>query len=645
MSTPPPLPPQADAASPDPPRAVRAESLWEFHADESILDAAFGLDSRVRVIDALGTYTIVDAQGREQHAVHGHQPLRAACLLPSGAAVLLRADGKLTGLDDHGVSRFEIDVPAATCVGANARGIAIGSQRHPVRWFSPSGRQRAQCTVEHPVAFIAPCSPEGHLVALSPSGQFSVVLGEHLLWRLHLRSNASALAATESGLFAVAHRDGAQVFSIEGTMVGLFDVGRPVRAVALAADAPLLLLLDDEERLYLVDLATGYSTWRETRPRGQQQVRLSRDGTRALAVSSAGGVELLGFRRGQDRAERLELIGRHAPAGDGIWRHVSATIDGVPPSSRFAVDPQATLVALGRDEGLRIELLDSSGGLVTSLPGLADLASIQFSPEGRRLYLLGRRSVASVLRDGSDRFTISGSFSHVLPGPDASFVLVSTSPATVRMHAGRDCRAETRLPGAAVHVLGAPDLSRVAIADSSGALTVWSHGVPPWRRPHEARAGSLALGGPGLVACEGAEVVGLRPDGSEAWRALPPQRVELVRLDDEVIARDATNRFFRFGERGEMTALDARPNLGHSQVLSSLQGLLELNVNGRVITAFRPDGSIAWRCEAPDVVPPQQIVARRDLVVFRAGQRLCLLALRSGCAVSDVAGRAAFLEL
>lgn len=651
MSGPPPLPPgpsgegpPSASPAPPPPPPVRAESLWEFHADERIVEAGFGLDGRIRVIDALGAFTLLEPSGRRLHAARCDVALTGAALTPSGSAVLLSSGEDLIGLDEQGTRRFEARFPGATCVGANARAIAVGSERMPVHVLSPAGRPRASCVVHHPVSFVAPCTPEGHVVALSQSGQFSVVLGDSVLWRLHLRSTATALAVTDAGLFAIAHRDGAQVFTVEGTMLGLFDVGRPLRGASLASDAPVLLLLDDEERMHLVDLASGYSTWRETRPRGQSLVRLSRDGTRGLAVSRAGGLEMLGFARGAGRAERLEIAGAGVP-GDGIWRHVTAVLEDVEPSARVAVDPQGTLIALTRDEGARVELRDRAGGLVGSLPGARDVGALHFSSDGGRVLIQCARQVVSCARGGGDRFEIAGAFSHVLPGSGTSMVLVASSPPSIRMQQGPNAVTETRLPGAPVQVLGAPDLSRVVVADASGALTFWAAGHAPWRRPHEARAGSLALGGPGLVLVEGPDVVGLTLDGREAFRARTERPVELVLAGTEVLAREASNRFFRIGGDGRLVAADARPNLGRSCVLVTPGGALELNVNGRVLTAFHADGRIAWRCEAPDVVPMHGLIARPGLLVFRAGSRLCLLALGGPGPSSDAASRAAFLEL
>jgi hypothetical protein len=72
--------------------------------------------------------------------------------------------------------------------------------------------------------------------------------------------------------------------------------------------------------------------------------------------------------------------------------------------------------------------------------------------------------------------------------------------------------------------------------------------------------------------------------------------------------------------------------------------VLELNASGRVLTAFELDGRMAWRCEAPDLVQAADVTVRGGLLAFRAGTRLCLMALEPGLA-SEAAGRASFLEL
>lgn len=641
MSSPPSAPPPGDGAEPKSP--AWAETAWEFHADERILDCAFGADGLVRVVDALANWTLLDARGRPARTVRTGTRARAAAVMPQGGAAIATEDGRLLLIDDEGAVRLETKCEGVASLGATAHGIVVAADHQPVVLLSPSGRMRSSCAVPHSVSHAAPCSPQGHVIALSSTGRFSVLQRGRILWHLDLRSSATALSVNERGTFAIAHRDGAQTFTVDGACLALYQPGPSVRGVALSADGSVLTLLDEGDTLYRVD-ADGSCTWRARRTRRQAFVRMSKDGTRALAAAAAGAVELLVFERRDDRAQRLEVISTR-PAGDGAWRHVTATVEGVAPACRFALAPGGEAVAFTSETML--EVRDAQGGLAARTTGVRDPVGLSFSTDGGFLLAQGARSLVVTSRDGRIRSEITGQLAHVVPGPGARFVSLAAGGAPrVTAHDAGAIAWEAPLPARADRLLAAADMSwvlavgdgRFTLLDGAGRLG-WTQSRPD--------ALGLAAGGPGFVTVERHALVGLRMDGSEAWRVPSAHRLEPCVVGGHVFGRDESNRFWWIAADGGLRPVDDRANLGRSILLeapASPCGVVELNVSGRVLTAFDLDGRIAWRCEAPDLVSPADVQARSGLLAFRSGPRLCLLRIARGAA-EDAAARASFLEV
>ncbi len=643
--SPPPLPPSGHA--PHPPDPVRVESAWEFHADERVLDACFAPRGHVRVMDAMGTLTEMDATGRVLRTSRLSTPLQATRLLPSGAFTAVTADGRLLACGADGEPRADLRVDAFRALGANARMVVVAEDRRPMRILSPTGRPRTTIAVAHAVDHVAPCSLEGEIVALASSGQFSVFEGGQVRWTLHLRASARALVASDTGIFVVVHADGAQAFTVDGLCLGLFDPGVPLRGAALSGDGSTLMLLADE-RLFLVDPGSGYCTWNERRPVQLAGLRLAHDGRRAMALSVAGSAEMLLLEAGGDRTARIELLSRPPAASGSVWRHAAAVLD-VDVTARVAVAPGGDAIAVSRDGGAAVELHDARGTPVGRVQGTPDLVGVLFSADGRRLVLHGARGLVSVLRDGRARATIPRAFARVLPGTGDEILAVGGRDAQrLEFQRGADVVWDLALPEPARALLATPSLQHILVAGTTSLFGVSPDGRIAWRHAHACRQDSVAAGGPGWIVAEPTHLVGLSPAGETAFRVAIPEPMDVLTVAGHAFGRAGRNRFWWIGPDGEIRPVDASPNLGSSLLITGPSpdgtGYLELNVNGRALTAFALDGRIAWRCEAPAPVSTADVVERGGLLAFRAAASLCLLPLHAACTGSEASRRAAFIE-
>jgi hypothetical protein len=631
--------------SPAPP-PLRARSDWEFHADERVIAASLeGPLGATSLLDAGGHAYLLDARGKCLARRDTGQRARTACRLPSGGWALALHES-LLAVGERGEQAWRAPLAQVEALAAGPRGVAAATRRGSVVLLSPAGKERARVELQHPVLDLAFCSREGTIVVVGPSGEIVVWDGETVLWRLHARLAIQALASSEQGTFLVAGRElHVQRYHASGLLTGVLDPGRPVDHVAISPEGAHALLADDTGLLSYVDLSSGYVTWKEARRHRLDALALSSGGRTALVVSEAGSVELLSFTPdARGRSAHLELVGREVAAASA-WRQADAVIDAGSAACRFAVSSSGQLVAVADGERGLVRLHDRQGRLVRALGEAPVPARLAFTARDEDVLVLGPEGVTLLACAGGRPRRVAADATHVVVGATGLAVACSPPPRVVLVEHDAP-RWERPVPH--VRLLAAhPDLTFVGIAcaDARFRCLDGRDGCVAWSRAEDLPDGGvLALRDGFILADARGRLTCLDLDGRVAWEVEAGQRLELFSEDGRAFGRAGDNRFYEVGDGGNLTPIDRGTNLGRSRLVGAGAELREVNVNGRVVTAFDLSGAIRWRCEAPAAIGTGDVTSSGGLLAFRAGASVCLVAI-DGAPSSSGASRAVFLEI